>query len=231
MGLHTFQCLIMVKLYKLARDVYRNIISAPLCPPPPPLVSHFFSFFSPLCLSLLPSLSPPSSFLYPLPPSLLSFFPLSSLSSLPSSLPPSSLSPLPSLPSFPPLTLPSPSPLPPRNGVLKVGDRILKVNGHDVSKASQLETLSLLKTSEDNCTLKIEYDVTLHGETILSPPSQPLYSLTSYTLMATCVPHSAYHIAGNFQGRNFHEFRGFAKVFSAKFGPATSFGGTSKQFT
>jgi len=49
-----------------------------------------------------------------------------------------------------------------KNGVLKVGDRITKVNGKDVSQASQMETLSLLKASEDNCTLEIEYDVTLH---------------------------------------------------------------------
>ena len=52
-----------------------------------------------------------------------------------------------------------------RHGILKVGDRILKINGTDVSRASQMETLSLLKAGEDTCTLEIEYDVTLHGET------------------------------------------------------------------
>ena len=83
---------------------------------------------------------------------------------------------------LPPSLFSSSPPSLPRNGVLKVGDRILKVNGHDVSKASQLETLSLLKASAENCTLQIEYDVTVHGETTLSTPTQPLCSLT-------CRPH------------------------------------------
>ena len=50
-----------------------------------------------------------------------------------------------------------------RQGILKAGDRILKVNGVDVSHASQMETHSLLKTGEGICTLEVEYDVTLHG--------------------------------------------------------------------
>ena len=53
--------------------------------------------------------------------------------------------------------------LPIRQGILKAGDRIMKVNGADVSHASQMETHSLLKTGEGTCTLEIEYDVTLHG--------------------------------------------------------------------
>ena len=49
---------------------------------------------------------------------------------------------------------------------MKAGDRILKVNGVDVSHASQMETHSLLKTGEGTCTLEVEYDVTLHGMSI-----------------------------------------------------------------
>ncbi len=37
-----------------------------------------------------------------------------------------------------------------------------------MSRATQVEALSLLKSSEDACTLQIEYDVTVHGE--LAPP-------------------------------------------------------------
>ena len=85
-------------------------------------------------------------------------------------------------------------PSPPRNGVLKVGDRILKVNGHDVSKASQLETLSLLKASAENCTLQIEYDVTVHGETTLSTPTQPLCSPTCRPHVYTRCIHTQSHI-------------------------------------
>ena len=51
-----------------------------------------------------------------------------------------------------------------RTGVLKAGDRILKINWVDISRASQQEALSVLKASEDVCTLEIEYDVTVHGE-------------------------------------------------------------------
>ena len=50
-----------------------------------------------------------------------------------------------------------------RSGFLKAGDRILKVNSKDVSRAKMSETLSLLHASGDTCTLEIEYDVTIHG--------------------------------------------------------------------
>ena len=51
-----------------------------------------------------------------------------------------------------------------RHGVLKAGDRVLKINSSDVSQVSQLEALTLLQSSEDTCTLEIEYDVTVHGK-------------------------------------------------------------------
>ncbi len=53
-----------------------------------------------------------------------------------------------------------------RNGILKAGDRILKINWSDVSRASQMEALAHLKASEDVCELEIEYDVTVHGKSI-----------------------------------------------------------------
>ncbi len=45
-----------------------------------------------------------------------------------------------------------------RIGTLKVGDRILKINDVDIPvlRASQVDALSLLKSSEDTCTLEIE---------------------------------------------------------------------------
>ena len=51
-----------------------------------------------------------------------------------------------------------------RHGILKAGDRILKVNDVDVSHASQMETHSLLRAGGVTCTLEIEYDVTVHGK-------------------------------------------------------------------
>ena len=59
-----------------------------------------------------------------------------------------------------------------RQGILKAGDRILKVNGVDVSNASQMETHSLLKKVEGACTLEIEYDVTVHGKLVSSTVKQ-----------------------------------------------------------
>ena len=54
-------------------------------------------------------------------------------------------------------------PYPSRNGLLKAGDRILKINWNDVTRATLMEALTHLKSSEDSCTLEIEYDVTVHG--------------------------------------------------------------------
>lgn len=74
---------------------------------------------------------------------------------------------------MPPVTLLSPR----RKGVLKAGDRILKVNGADVSGCSQMETLSLLRASGDTCALQIQYNVALHG-TLLLPHSATLFCLS-----------------------------------------------------
>ena len=51
-----------------------------------------------------------------------------------------------------------------RNGFLKAGDRILKINSNPVAKATLSEAIAFLKSSEDACTLEVEYDVTIHGE-------------------------------------------------------------------
>lgn len=51
-----------------------------------------------------------------------------------------------------------------RSGILKAGDRILKINHSDMTRASQMEALTRLKASDDVCELEIEYDVTVHGK-------------------------------------------------------------------
>ena len=38
----------------------------------------------------------------------------------------------------------------------------MKIQGTDVRRASKKEALSLLQTCGEDCTLEIEYDVTLH---------------------------------------------------------------------
>ena len=50
-----------------------------------------------------------------------------------------------------------------RQGTLKVGDRILKINGVDVHEATQAEALALLRACNNQLTLEIEFDVTVHG--------------------------------------------------------------------
>ena len=47
---------------------------------------------------------------------------------------------------------------------MKAGDNILKVNGVDVTNASQKEAIDLLKSSGDMCTLEIQYDVQVFSE-------------------------------------------------------------------
>ena len=56
---------------------------------------------------------------------------------------------------------------------------MLQINGSDVTAVSQLEAVTLLQSSDDTCTLEIEYDITVHGESLsllflfvpLFPPS------------------------------------------------------------
>ena len=50
-----------------------------------------------------------------------------------------------------------------RQGTLKVGDRILKINGVDVRQATHAEALGLLRACNNQLTLEIEFDVTVHG--------------------------------------------------------------------
>ena len=56
-----------------------------------------------------------------------------------------------------------------RNGILKAGDRILKVNSNSVAKATLSEAIAFLKASDDVCIMEIEYDVTIHGELMDTP--------------------------------------------------------------
>ena len=55
-----------------------------------------------------------------------------------------------------------------RKGILRAGDRILQVNGIDMRNASRNDADQLLVHSEGNCTLQIEYDVTVHGKISLT---------------------------------------------------------------
>ena len=50
-----------------------------------------------------------------------------------------------------------------RQGTLKVGDRILKINAVDVREATHAEALALLRACSKQLTLEIEFDVTVHG--------------------------------------------------------------------
>jgi C-terminal processing protease CtpA/Prc len=50
-----------------------------------------------------------------------------------------------------------------RNGTIRPGDRILKVNGMNLEHVTHAEAVALLKTAEQNITLELEYDVTIHG--------------------------------------------------------------------
>ena len=50
-----------------------------------------------------------------------------------------------------------------RQGTLKVGDRILKINAVDVREATHAEALALLRACTKQLTLEIEFDVTVHG--------------------------------------------------------------------
>lgn len=50
-----------------------------------------------------------------------------------------------------------------RNGTLRPGDRILKVNGMNLRHAAHAEVVALLKTAKRKITLELEYDVTQHG--------------------------------------------------------------------
>lgn len=45
---------------------------------------------------------------------------------------------------------------------MKAGDRIIKIQGSDVCRATKKDALSLLQACGEDCTLEIEYDVTLH---------------------------------------------------------------------
>lgn len=49
-----------------------------------------------------------------------------------------------------------------QQGTLKVGDRIMKINGVDVRRSTHAEALALLRACEYQLTLEIEFDVTIH---------------------------------------------------------------------
>ena len=51
-----------------------------------------------------------------------------------------------------------------REGTLKVGDRILSINGVTSAQCSLMDALALLRSSDVKVTLGVEYDVSVMGE-------------------------------------------------------------------
>ena len=47
---------------------------------------------------------------------------------------------------------------------MKIGDRILAMNGMNVTQCTLLEALSVLRHAEDHVILLVEYDVSVMGE-------------------------------------------------------------------
>ena len=122
-------------------------------------------------------------------------------------MPSSSLSPSIHFYPLPPF-LPSLSPLC-RHGILKAGDRILKIGQVNVTDVSLSDAVNMLQSSEDTCHLEIEYDVTVHGEIAfsllsllsllppLSPLSPPTHSLSlthTHTLSLYLSPLSSHSL-------------------------------------
>jgi len=50
------------------------------------------------------------------------------------------------------------------DGLLKVGDRIMAINGMDVSRSSLGDAVKLLHNSEDEVNLTFEYSVSVIGQ-------------------------------------------------------------------
>jgi len=51
-----------------------------------------------------------------------------------------------------------------RDGRLKVGDRILEINGADATKVPLLEAYNMLMSLDDSVTLLVEYNVSVIGQ-------------------------------------------------------------------
>ena len=50
-----------------------------------------------------------------------------------------------------------------RAGIVKVGDRVLQINGYDMANCSQLDALTILREASEMVTMVIEYEVELQG--------------------------------------------------------------------
>jgi len=50
-----------------------------------------------------------------------------------------------------------------RAGIVKVGDRVLQINGCDMSNCSQLDALTVLRGASEMVTMVIEYEVELQS--------------------------------------------------------------------
>ena len=65
--------------------------------------------------------------------------------------------------------------------MVKVGDRVLQINGCSMKDASQLDALTILRGASDSVTMEIEYEAELQG----------ILSLATSTCSCT---HCCYHI-------------------------------------
>lgn len=50
-----------------------------------------------------------------------------------------------------------------RAGIVKVGDRVLQINGCDMANCSQFDALTVLRGASEMVTMVIEYEVELQG--------------------------------------------------------------------
>ena len=57
--------------------------------------------------------------------------------------------------------------LPVRQGLIKIGDRLLTINYIDVTRYSVSAAMALLKKCKSEVTLDVQYDVTIQGMCII----------------------------------------------------------------
>ena len=53
-----------------------------------------------------------------------------------------------------------------RAGIVKVGDRVLQINGYNLKNCSQFDALTILRGASEMVTMMIEYEVELQGKLV-----------------------------------------------------------------
>ena len=64
-----------------------------------------------------------------------------------------------------------------RAGIVKVGDRVLEINGCNMKNCSQFDALTILRGASEMVTMVIEYEVELQGNSIVLVLVQNLIGL------------------------------------------------------